>query len=487
MRASVDFQEYFRTIVRYRRSVAAVVLLAVAVAGLLTWRTTAQYASSTELYVSTTSGNDDVTAAYQGSLLSQQRVASYAKLLEGELVAERVIERLGLPMTPQELIGQIGAASTPGTVILTATVTDPSAEQAQLLAATVAEEFAGLVVELETQAAAAAPAATITVVKRAQLPVSPVTPQVWMNLVVGFMVGIGAGVGLALLREVMDNTVKTDADVLEATGAAGIGSVMFDPDMSKRPLVSQSVGHSRSAEAYRQIRTNLQFLNVDDPPRVLVVTSAVPNEGKTTTAINLALVIAQSGQRVALVEGDLRRPRVVSYMRLIKGAGLTNVLAGTASAADVLQPFGDGKLSVLASGSTPPNPSELLGSAHMQRMMTDLRDTHDYVIIDAPPLLPVTDAAVLAVYADGAIIVTRHGGTKRGQLLLAAQTLHSIDAKILGVIVNMVPAAAEKYGYGYGYGYAPDAPPKHGATIDRDVVNGYSPTPARRYRRPANR
>lgn len=115
----------------------------------------------------------------------------------------------------------------------------------------------------------------------------------------------------------------------------------------------QPFGHCRSAEAYRQIRTNLQFLNVDDPPRVLVVTSAVPNEGKSTTAINLALVVAQSGKRVALVEGDLRRPRVVSYLRLVKGAGLTSVLAGNASAADVLQPFADGLLSVMASGPTP--------------------------------------------------------------------------------------------------------------------------------------
>lgn len=485
----MDLHDYLNAVRRHYRMVVAVVLFPVAVAAVVTWQITPQYASSTQLYVST-AGNEDVTAAYQGNLLSQQRVASYAKLLEGELVAERVIDRLDLATSPQTLIGQTRATFTSDTVILTATVMDPSPQQAQQLAATLASEFSALVAELETQAGAAFPAATITVVKRAQLPTTPATPNVLLNLGLALLVGAVLGVGSAVLRELMDNTIKTNEDVQEVTGAASIGSVMFDAGMAKRPLVSQSVGHSRSAEAYRQIRTNLQFLSVDDPPRVLVVTSAVPEEGKTTTAINLALVIAQSGKRVALVEGDLRRPRVVSYMRLIMGTGLTNVLAGTASAADVLQPFGDGRLSVIASGPTPPNPSELLGSAHMQQMMTDLRNSHDYVIIDAPPLLPVTDAAVLAVHADGAIIVTKHGATKREQLRLAAQSLHAIDAKILGVIVNMIPAKAGNYGYGYGYGYgySPDGVSKHGTTpAVRELPAELTPARSGRQHRPASR
>lgn len=464
----MDVLDYVRAVRRHYRLILAAVLLAVGIEGILTWQTTARYESTTELYVSAP-GNVDVVAAYQGSLLSQQRVASYARLLESELVAERVIDRLDLDTTPADLIAQISASSTPDTVILTATVTDPDARQAQLLAASVAAEFAGLVEELETSGGLVTPAAAITVVKQAELPSSPTTPRVPLNLAVGLLIGLVTGVALALLREFMDNTVKTEQDVRSITGAASIGSVMFDLGLVRRPVQTGSLEYARSAEAYRQIRTNLQFLDVDHPPRVLVVTSAVPDEGKTTTAINLALVIAQSGQRVALVEGDLRRPRVVSYLRLVQGSGLTNVLAGTANAADVLQPFGNGSMAVLASGSIPPNPSELLGSAHMQRMISDLRNSHDYVVIDAPPLLPVTDAAVLAVHADGAIVVVKHGSTKREQLRLAARSLQAIDAKILGVIVNMVPRSAEEYGYGYGYGrgYADLAAPSPDAAATR--------------------
>jgi receptor protein-tyrosine kinase len=203
----------------------------------------------------------------------------------------------------------------------------------------------------------------------------------------------------------------------------------------------------------------LQFLNIDDPPRVLVVVSSVPGEGKTTTAISLAIVLAQSGQRVALVEGDLRRPRVTQYLDIVSGAGLTNVLAGVASLEDVLQPVGDGKLTVLASGPNPPNPSEMLGSAHMRDLIGELRESNDYVVIDSSPLLPVTDGAVLGALSDGVVLVTRYGATKRDQLRQSAQMLRSVDAKLLGVVLNMVPPkSATAYGYGYGYGYAADKP-----------------------------
>ncbi|MEJ7703131.1 MAG: CpsD/CapB family tyrosine-protein kinase [Geodermatophilaceae bacterium] len=218
--------------------------------------------------------------------------------------------------------------------------------------------------------------------------------------------------------------------------------------------------NSSTGESYRQIRTSLQFVNVDDPPRVLVVTSSISGEGKSTTAINLALVLAQSGQRVVLVEADLRRPRVTRYMRLVSGVGLTNVLVGNAELSEVLQPWRDGKLTVLAAGPHPPNPSELLGSAQMSHVLAELRENNDYVIIDAPPLLPVTDAAVLSVLADGAVIVTRYGSTKREILRTAAESLQSIDARLVGTVINMVVmkgGQGSSYGYGYGYGYETDS------------------------------
>jgi len=175
--------------------------------------------------------------------------------------------------------------------------------------------------------------------------------------------------------------------------------------------------------------------------------------------VNLATALAQSGSRVMLVEADLRRPRITRYLGLVGGAGLSNVLAGTAELGEVTQPWGDGKLSVLAAGPMPPNPSEMLGSAQMRSLLQSLRETHDYVVIDTPPLLPVTDAAVLSVLADGCVVTTRCGVTRREQLAEAAATLSRIDAKLLGVVLNRVPQAgalARGYGYGYGYGYRSD-------------------------------
>jgi capsular exopolysaccharide synthesis family protein len=156
---------------------------------------------------------------------------------------------------------------------------------------------------------------------------------------------------------------------------------------------------------------------------------------------------------VALLEADLRRPRVMRYLGLIEGPGLSNVLAGKADLHEVTQRWGDDKLSVLAAGPMPPNPSELLGSAQMRALLDTLRDSNDYVIIDAPPLLPVTDAAVLSVLGDGCVLTARYGVTRRDQLEAAAQVLAGIDATLFGVVLNAVPATA---GAAYGYGYTVD-------------------------------
>jgi len=180
---------------------------------------------------------------------------------------------------------------------------------------------------------------------------------------------------------------------------------------------------------------------------------------ETTVAVNLAITLAEAGRQVVLVEGDLRRPRVTRYLGMVGGAGLTNILAGSAEVDDVLQQYGDGGLRVIAAGPTPPNPSELLASSHMFRLIDDLRGKNDFVLIDAPPLLPVADASGLAVMVDGVVLSVRYGSTRKEQLQQAATTLERVGAKTLGVILNIVPPRAElasAYGYGYGYGY--DAP-----------------------------
>jgi capsular exopolysaccharide synthesis family protein len=228
-------------------------------------------------------------------------------------------------------------------------------------------------------------------------------------------------------------------------------------------------------EALRELRTNLSFLDVDQPPRIIVVTSSVPGEGKSTVTANLAVTLAAAGENIVVVDGDLRRPTLVDVFGLVPGVGVTDVLAGTADLGDVLQPWSAlPNLSVLGSGRIPPNPSELLGSQAMKKMLSTLAQNAT-VLIDAPPLLPVTDAAVLSRVADGAIVVIQAGKTTQEQLDQSLGNLEKVRGRVLGTVLNYVPTrGADAYSYYGTYSSAsppavstpvPDEAPRPGAAV----------------------
>jgi capsular exopolysaccharide synthesis family protein len=220
-------------------------------------------------------------------------------------------------------------------------------------------------------------------------------------------------------------------------------------------VATSSGAGSTRAEAYRQLRTNLMFSNVGKKLQAIVVSSAVSGEGKSTTAVNLATVLAETGRPVLLVDADLRRPSVAGYLDIEGGAGLTNVLAGQLSLDDAIQKWGNGGLHVLASGTLPPNPSELIGSERMATLMAELRTRFDVIVIDTPPVLPVTDAAVAAAHADGVVLVVRHGKTDRERVAMAAQGLRAVDAHIAGTVLNAVPRTDSAVGDDY-HAYTPE-------------------------------
>jgi len=456
--APLEIRDYARSLQAHWELIIATVLLAMLAALGASLLTTPTYAASTQLFVSTTSSAADTTATtYQGGLFSQQRVTSYSELLKGQQIGQRVVDSLRLPMTATQVANEVSVSVTSYTVLLNVTVTDPSPDRARSIANVLSDQFTQFAAQLETPQGSSVPVAKTTVVQRATQPGVKVGPKTTRNVGLGAVVGLILGIGLAVLRDRLDNTVKTRQQVIEASEAAAVGAVPFDSDRSKHPLVSFGEGHSSSAEAYRQIRTNLQFLDVDNPPRVLVVSSAIPGEGKTTTAVNLGFALAEAGHRVALVEADMRRPRAARYLQLVETVGLSNVLSGAASLDDVLQATGSQSVSVLASGPHPPNPSELLGSSQMKHVLEELRRRFDYVVLDAPPLLPVTDSVVLTNLADGALLVARHGHTKRDQLARAVENLRAIDGRVLGTILNMVPVKSSGYEYAYYYEMEPAA------------------------------
>jgi receptor protein-tyrosine kinase len=451
--ATLNLLEFLRLL--RTRWVIVCVTLAIAVLGAaaVSLLTTPLYQASTRLFVSTTAGAS-ASEAYSGNLFSQERVKSYTKLLTGETLAQRTVNKLQLDMSADELRKKVKATPPTDTVLIDVSVLDPSPERARDIADALSDEFVVMVSELETPPDGARPDARAVVEQHASLPTTPVIPATTRNLALGGAVGVLLGIGLAFLRDRLDNTVKSHEILEEITGAGLVATIPLDKDRRKEPAIAFADDRSAIAEAFRELRTNLQFLEVDDPPRVLVVTSSLPSEGKSTTAINIALALAEAEHSVVLVEGDMRRPKVDKYLGLIGSVGFSTVLTGRASLPEVLQRTRFPGLTVLTSGAIPPNPSELLGSLAARKVLSELRGGFDYVIVDTSPLLAVTDAAVLAAESDGVLMIARFGETKRDQLTHAIGNLTNVGARILGAIFTMMPSREhEAYYYSY-YGEA---------------------------------
>jgi polysaccharide biosynthesis transport protein len=408
------------------------------------------YQATTRFFVSTASIS--ASDVYQNNLASQQRVVSYTELLTGRTLAKRVIEQLSLPLNPDELIAKISATSKPNSVLLDASVSDASPARSRDIANSIATLFPVLVSELETPSDGGTASATVSVAEEAETPTAPTSPKKLRNVALGLTVGLLLGIIGALVRDRFDNTVKDTKLLQELTDSVLIGTIPYDKKVRESAPIDFKTSTAPIAEAYRGLRMNLKFLSVDNPPRVLVITSAIAGEGKSTTAVNLALALAELGNRVALVDADLRRPRISEYLGLVGGVGVSSVLANDATVDEVVQTTGHDNLWALAAGPLPPNPSELLGSTAAQNLFRDLGRAFDFVVVDSPPLLPVTDATALAVQSDGAILVTRHGYTRRDEVGRAASTLETVGATLLGVVMGVVPTSSRdssRYGYGY--------------------------------------
>ena len=458
----MELQDYLQVVRKRWRVIVAVTLVMVGLAAVATLAADKVYESRTQFFVSTT-GSDDSGALLQGSTFTQQRVKSYAQLLTTPRILAPVAAAVGVE---GDLASQVTATTPPDTVLIDVAVRSTDPAQAQAMGEAIAKEFPAAVSELESPAGKAASPVKVTVVRPPTTPESPVSPKPLRNLLLGAVLGLMLGLGAALVRETLDKTVKTTDDVKGITEAPILGSIAHDADATKRPLIVEVDPRSPRAEAFRALRTNLQFVDAANHPRTIVVTSSLAGEGKSTMAANLALTMAQAGSRVCLIEADLRRPKVLEYMGLEGGVGLTDALIGRTDVIDVIQPYGGTNLWVLGAGPIPPNPSELLGSTSMRTLLADLAGRFDYVIIDAPPALPVTDAVVISKLVDGAIVVAGSGIVQRDQLERTLESLESVNGHVLGVVLNRVPG---KHGHQYG-GYNYELPEDDATRRERKRV-----------------
>lgn len=449
---AVELQEYWVILRKRWLSIAVFTVLGAAVAVAVSLVTTPLYQASTQLYVSVKAGESS-SDLLQGSNFTRQQVSSYTQLVTSPLVLQPVIEGLGLEDRSEVLASRVSASSPLNTSLINVSVTDENPAMAAATADAIAKEFKTVIADLETPSDGSSSAVKISIVRDAVAPEGPSSPNLKLNIALGLLLGLALGVGVAVLRAVLDTRVRSDADVARVTDTSVIGVIPDDPDAPQHPLIVQSSPHSQRSEAFRRLRTNLQFLDIADRPQSIVITSSLPGEGKSTTSINVAITLADAGTRVALIDADLRRPSVAKYMGLEGKVGLTTVLIGRASVEDVIQPWGNGYLHVLPAGQVPPNPSELLGSLAMAHLLEKLTSQYDVVIIDTAPLLPVTDAAILSKLTGGALLVVGADKLHRNQLGESVGALETVGARILGIVVNRQKRKqSDQYAY---YDYSP--------------------------------
>jgi capsular exopolysaccharide synthesis family protein len=433
----VELRDYLRVAKRQWWVVALTVLAAMGIAMVLSARTQPLYASKAQYFIAT--ANDEGTSALEGSMFATNRLKTYEAVLTGERLAKLIAANDGTVLTPAEIQERITVVTDSATVLIEVSVEDAVPARAQSVAEALAVQFPALVKQLETPdtGTARTPAAVIETMVPPKLADAPVVPRPMHNLALGVAMGLLIGVALGVVREIADTSVRETGKLSELAGAPVLACIPLDRKARRRggPVLSDT--GSPRAEALRQLRTTVQYADRARPVKTLTVTSAMPGEGRSATACGLAILFAETGRRVLIVDAELRRPRLAAFLGREGSAGLTTVLVGAASLDQVLQPWGAG-LWLLSSGHPPPNPSELLGSQRMGDLLDELRGRFDLVIVDSPPLLPVADGAVVAARTDGALLLVRSRKTKAAQVTAAARALHRVDARLLGCVFTMV-------------------------------------------------
>lgn len=439
------------------------------------------YQATSGVYLAAASG-DTTQAQLQGSTYAENVVQSYVELATEPVVLKPVSTRVGVPV--EQLSKSVTADLQPNTVVIKVTATDRNPARAAAIADDVTASLATAAQKLSS--AGGKPSIVLHSVAEATTPTHPSSPNWPFILLSGTGLGLLLGLVYAFARQLLDTRIGSDDDLRAVTGKEGapyLGSLSHRRGRNRSASVLLTEPHSAAAEEYRRVVTNIEFAGIDRRIRSTTVTSALSGDGKSTTAVNLAVAAAERAQRVLLVDADLRRPSVAEYLGIDGGVGLTNVLLGSATPAQAIQRVGS--VDVLPSGMLPPNVTQLVTSDAMARLFQELLMRYDFVVVDAPPLLPVVDALTFAKLTDGALLVARQRSTRRKQFRLALESLQHVGATVLGVVLNDVNRTDG--GYGYGYGYAPANPEQvHRAPSTHEVTESFFPTEERAPERPSD-
>jgi succinoglycan biosynthesis transport protein ExoP len=465
----MDLRQYLRVLQAHWLLIAVSVFVCTDVAAVLAWTRPPTYAARMQLYVSSTipNGGGSSTEGYAAFLLSQQRAVSYTQLIASPPVVRAVNKQLGLSLSLQDFRSKIGADRPEGTVLIDVTVKDRSPRLAKAIADALGKQFPSFVQALEKTKGERISPVKVSVTSPAQLPTAPVSPRKALYLVLGMLLGLVVGVGAAVIREALARRIRNAEDAAAITGLPVLGSIAEQRRAQRQPLVMMENPGSARAEDYRRVRTNLHALIGGDQARAFVVSSATVSEGKTLTTANLGIAFAQAGHRVVVVDADLRRSKLAEVMGIKPVLGLADLLANDLPVERALETWREGlPLDVLAAAPQPRYPSELLGSQRFVDVLDELTKRADIVILDTPALLPTTDAAIVARATAGAVLVARAGSTRVRELLSAIESLYSVDARVLGIILNRLPPRSAARRYGVAYVPEPEPSGKSGVAVD---------------------
>ncbi|WP_062521720.1 polysaccharide biosynthesis tyrosine autokinase [Demequina silvatica] len=431
--------EYMRIFRSHWLAIAAMTLVGGALAFGWTMLQEKVWTAASSAVITTDSSAGDGSAIVGND--AESNVKSYVDIAKSRTVAARAGEMVGSTDTADELLDQVTIANSTDTAVIRIYAHGPTPEAARDLANAWVVATTSVVAEIENAQATAtggSPAAVgLMALDTASLPDVPTSPNVKLTVALGLIIGLVVGIVVAVVRSTQDRRLRKPADIESLFEIPVVGALPFNQQIAKVGVTAAD--DFAMKESIRQLRTNLQFVDIDHPPRVIVVTSALPGDGKSTTIAKLAEAIAEAGRDVVLVDADLRRPAVATTLGLPDAIGLTDVLVGRITLEKALHTYGTtGHFQVLASGSIPPNPSELLASDAMHELLYSFPpDT--MVLVDTPPLLPVTDAAVLTARTDGALVVARAGRTTIDELEQAIGDLEKVKGRAIGVILDGVP------------------------------------------------
>ena len=464
----MEFKDYVRIVRAHALGVVVMILVGLGGAVLYNLTQPTVYQASATGIVSLGQSQDTSDASI-GDGLAKSKATTYAAIATSTKTADRVVKNTGSSDSAGALLANITVSQPAQTALVTVNARADDPAKAARLANAWMTALSEEVAQLENVDPATDKQGLRLLSYGNSQGASQVLPRSNLNLLAGLVLGVLLGFAYALIRHQFDRRLRSSEEVEKKFGVSVIGLVPQSSHMRQEGSKALTLavtnaganGGTSTAEAFRKLRTNLAFMDVDNPPRVIVVTSPKQSDGKSTIAANLAAAIAIGGQPVTLIDGDLRRPTVADSLAIVDGAGLTDILVGRVSAADVVQNHPDVPgLRVLASGAIPPNPSELLGSQAMRHLVAELAQGA-MVIIDAPPLLPVTDAAVLTRSADGAIVVITHGGTLDTELQASLNHISNVHGRTLGIVFNRMRRSASG-GYYTGDYYRDEYQANHG-------------------------